>query len=54
VKRDRAELKETKAHIQEIPNPKKKQDARNKDPMTHPRHKWLNKWQNTQQYQKNP
>lgn len=42
-----AELKETMAHIQAIPSPKKKQDAKNEDPMTHPRHKKLNKQHNT-------
>ena len=43
-----AELKEAKAYIQAIPNPKKKQDAKNKDPMTHSHHKMLSKRQNTQ------
>ena len=38
-----AELKEAKAYIQAIPNPKKKQYAKNEDPMTHSRHKRLNK-----------
>ena len=47
-------MKEVKAHIQAIPSPKKKQDAKNENPMTHPHHKRINKQQNTKQYQTNP
>ena len=34
-------------------NPKKKRDAKNEDPITHPHHKKLNEQQNTQQNQTN-
>ena len=49
VNEDNGWIKEEKTHTQAIPNPKKKRDAKNEDPMTHLRHKDLNKQQNMQQ-----
>ena len=43
VRGDKDWIKEEKAHVQAIPSPKKKWDVKNEDPMTHPRHKRLNK-----------
>ena len=42
VKGDKGWIKEEKAHTQAIPILKKKRDAKNEDPMTHPHHKELN------------
>ena len=47
VKGDRGWIKKEKAHTQVMPSPKKKRNAKNEDPMTHPRNKESNKQQNT-------
>ena len=39
VKGDMGRIKEEKAHTQAMPNLKKKWDAKNEDPRTHPHHK---------------
>ena len=53
VKGDNGWIKEENAYTQAMLNPKKKRDAKNEDPITHPHHKKLNEQQNTQQNQTN-
>ena len=40
-KEDKGWIEEGKAHVQAKPSPGRKQDTKNEDPVTHPRHKRL-------------